>query len=277
MAIVNGESCKVGDIIDGAEIVEITESAVSIKFAGTTFSRELGQGCGGAKQIINTIGQTIEQANRQLQSSMGSSSDTGSLPDIFSKSSDLGLLDQETMAGGVVLMIVLAVLLLVTYVYFAITLQMVAKKTQTSNSWLAWVPIGNIVLMCMVARRPLWWVPLIIILPVTIIGIIPAFIMMVLIFMGIADARDKPKWLAALICVPFINGIGAFFYWGYLAFSSNTEKIDTDEIESIPQVNPQEIKETESSQKEISDSDSLEESPQEPKKGLDEDPPVYDG
>ena len=130
--------------------------------------------------------------------------------------------------------------------------------------------------MCMVARRPLWWVPLIIILPVTIIGIIPAFIMMVLIFMGIADARDKPKWLAALICVPFVNGIGTFFYWGYLAFSS-TEKSDTNEIESIPQVKPEEIKETEPSQEATSDSDSQKESSQEPKKGLDEDPPVYNG
>jgi Type II secretion system protein B len=292
LAIINGESYKRGDVIEGAKIVEITESAVNIEFNGATFSRELGQGCSGAKQVANAIEQTIEQANRQFQSSMGSSKEPEALSDIFSKSADLGELDEEVKAGGIISLIILVFLGLVAYIYFAITLQMVANKTSTTNSWLAWIPIGNAVLMCMIARRPLWWIPLIIILPVTIIGMIPAIIMMLFIFMDIAVARGKPKWLAALVFVPFVNSIGTFFYWGYLAFSS-TENIDTNTIEIIPEVKQQKMEETGSFGEEPSEQDTSsetqeaapekapeeahEKASEEPKKGLDDDPPAYSG
>src|SRR5262245_50596104 len=41
---------------------------------------------------------------------------------------------------------------IVLYAYFAFMLMVIATKTSTANAWLAWVPIGNLYLMCRIAR-----------------------------------------------------------------------------------------------------------------------------
>jgi len=100
------------------------------------------------------------------------------------------------------------VLWLIVYVYFALCLMMIAKKTDTSNAWMAWIPILNAFLMLMIAKKPLWWFILLLIPFVNIvIGII--------VWMAIAEARGKPNWLGILMIIPFVNLIIP----GYLAFS----------------------------------------------------------
>ena len=44
------------------------------------------------------------------------------------------------------------------YVYFAFCLQVIGKKTNTSNDWLAWLPIVNLFYMLQIAGKPMWWV-----------------------------------------------------------------------------------------------------------------------
>lgn len=84
------------------------------------------------------------------------------------------------------------------YAYMAITLQMIADKTGTSDAWMAWVPILNVYLMCKIAGRPGWWVLLFFIPLVNlVIG--------VMVWMGIAEARHKPAWLGVLMIVPIAN------------------------------------------------------------------------
>ena len=99
------------------------------------------------------------------------------------------------------------ILWLIVYVYFAICLMMIANKTSTSNAWFAWIPILNVFLMLMIAKKPLWWFILLLIPFVNIvIGII--------VWMAIAEARGKPSWLGILMIIPFVNlvipGILAF-------------------------------------------------------------------
>ena len=97
---------------------------------------------------------------------------------------------------------------LILYIYYAICLMLIANKTNTPNSWLAWIPIANIYLMCKVAGKPGWWVILFFIPFVNIvIGII--------VWMKIAEARKKPGWVGILMIIPFVNLIIP----GYLAFS----------------------------------------------------------
>jgi len=97
---------------------------------------------------------------------------------------------------------------LIGYIYMAICLMFIANKTNTPNSWLAWIPIANIYLMCKVASKPGWWVILFFIPIVNIvIGII--------VWMKIAEARNKPSWLGILMIIPFVNIIIP----GYLAFA----------------------------------------------------------
>ncbi|MDD4902655.1 MAG: DUF5684 domain-containing protein [Patescibacteria group bacterium] len=99
---------------------------------------------------------------------------------------------------------------LLLYVYLAICLQVLAKKTSTPNGWLAWIPIANIFLMISVAKKPLWWFLLLLIPLVNIvIGVI--------LWMAIAEIRGRENWVGILIIVPVL-GLGIP---GYLAFSDN--------------------------------------------------------
>lgn len=96
------------------------------------------------------------------------------------------------------------------YLYFAICLMKIAKKTSTENAWFAWIPILNVILAIQIAQKPVWWI---------ILFFIPLanIIVSILVWMGIAKNLGKPDWLGILIIVPIANIIIP----GYLAFSSS--------------------------------------------------------
>jgi len=95
-----------------------------------------------------------------------------------------------------------------TYVFFAFCLQRIASKTAVPNGWLAWIPVANFYLMCVIANKPAWWLVLFFVPLANIV-------FMVLVWMSIAQARNKPGWIGALIILPLINLIVP----AYLAFS----------------------------------------------------------
>lgn len=66
----------------------------------------------------------------------------------------------------------------------------------------------NVVLMLKIARKPVWWIILLLIPPVNIV-------FAALVWMRIAEARRKPKWWGVLAIVPVVNLIVP----GYLAWS----------------------------------------------------------
>jgi Family of unknown function (DUF5684) len=84
------------------------------------------------------------------------------------------------------------------YVYMALALQTIANKTKTENSWLAWIPIANLVLMLNVAKKPMWWIVLFLI---PIVNIVIA----IMVWMAVAEARGKPSWWGILTIVPVAN------------------------------------------------------------------------
>jgi hypothetical protein len=94
------------------------------------------------------------------------------------------------------------------YVYMAFALKTIADKTGTENAWFAWIPILNVVLMINIARKPLWWLLLLL---VPLVNIVVG----VIIWMGVAEARRKPNWWGILVIVPVIGVIVP----GYLAWS----------------------------------------------------------
>jgi hypothetical protein len=110
------------------------------------------------------------------------------------------------LLGG--FLFIFCIILLVAYVYHALALQTIATKTNTENPWFAWIPILNIILMLNIARKPIWWIVLFLIPLVNIVFII-------LVWMGIAEARNKPNWWGILIIVPVANIIVP----GYLAWA----------------------------------------------------------
>ncbi|HWN76196.1 MAG TPA: DUF5684 domain-containing protein [Candidatus Udaeobacter sp.] len=97
---------------------------------------------------------------------------------------------------------------LAVYVYVALAVQTIAEKTNTDNSWLAWIPIANFVLLLNIAGKPIWWIVLCLIPLVNIIIII-------MIWMAVAEARRKPSWWGVLMVVPVVSIIVP----GYLAWS----------------------------------------------------------
>lgn len=99
-------------------------------------------------------------------------------------------------------------LLLATYIYMALALMAIARKTATAHDLWGWIPVMNIVLMLNIARKPLWWIILLLIPLVNIVAI-------ALLWMTIAEIRQKPKWWGILAIVPVVNLIVP----GYLAWA----------------------------------------------------------
>ena len=100
-----------------------------------------------------------------------------------------------------------SLLSLAVYAYVAFCLYTIAKKTNTENPWLAWIPVANIVLACQIAGKPWWWV-FFFFIPIANI------VFAILVMWKIAEARNKPGWLGILMIVPIANlvivGIIAF-------------------------------------------------------------------
>ena len=109
--------------------------------------------------------------------------------------------------AGTMFMFLLFVFL-VGYVYMALALQTIADKTSTPNPWLAWIPIANAILMLQIAKKPLWWFLLFL---VPLVNIVIA----IMVWMGIAEARQKPNWWGILMIVPVANLVVP----GYLAWA----------------------------------------------------------
>lgn len=84
------------------------------------------------------------------------------------------------------------------YIYVSLALQTIANKTNTQNSWLAWIPIANIFLMLSVAKKPMWWFVLFLIPLANIV-------IAIMVWMAVAEARGKPNWWGILMIVPVAN------------------------------------------------------------------------
>jgi hypothetical protein len=110
------------------------------------------------------------------------------------------------MAGGTLVLFLL--IGLAVYVYTALAVQTIAEKTNTENPWLAWIPIANIILLLNIAKKPIWWIVPFLIPLVNIVFII-------MVWMGVAEARNQPSWWGLLMINPVLGAIVP----GYLAWA----------------------------------------------------------
>ncbi|MBD0314810.1 MAG: hypothetical protein ICV86_18810, partial [Microcoleus sp. T3-bin5] len=84
------------------------------------------------------------------------------------------------------------------YIYFSLTLMLIARKSNTPGAGLAWIPIVNLILMCQIARRPAWWILLLFVPFVNLV-------VYALIWMSIAEVRGHSPLTGALAIVPFVG------------------------------------------------------------------------
>ena len=94
---------------------------------------------------------------------------------------------------------------LAVYIYMALALMTIAKKTDTPNAWLAWIPLANVYLMVQISKTP-WWTIFGLLLPaIPILGSLALAALMVYWWWKIAEVRNRPGWFGILMIVPIAN------------------------------------------------------------------------
>ncbi len=119
----------------------------------------------------------------------------------------------ETYDGNAGLMagigIVGTIIYILFYLFFAYCLKLIAEKTgRTENSWWAWIPILNMLLLLQIAQKPMWWF---ILMLIPLVNIVIAIV----VLMEVAKARGKEGWWGIIAALIPIVGIP------YLAFSDD--------------------------------------------------------
>jgi hypothetical protein len=123
------------------------------------------------------------------------------------------------------------------YIWLALCLQLIAKKTSTPFGWLAWIPFANLFLMVNMARENWTWA---LVLSIFIIGnasyastqlgtilgptfSIASVVTLIIIWVKICRACNRPGWWVVLLLIPIVNWV----ILGVLAFSKKRGKINT--------------------------------------------------
>jgi hypothetical protein len=93
----------------------------------------------------------------------------------------------------------LAIIVIAFWLIGGFIMMKVAQNAGAENTWMAFIPILNVILMCHAGGKSGWWFLL---FCIPIVNIIAAFI----IWIGIAENCGRPGWWGAVICiVPIVN------------------------------------------------------------------------
>ena len=88
------------------------------------------------------------------------------------------------------------------YAFFSFCLIKIAVKTNTPNSWFAWIPIMNIILMCDIAEKPRWWAALFLLGVIPYIGLLATVVLNVILMIKICNRMGKPTWWGYITIIP---------------------------------------------------------------------------
>lgn len=125
------------------------------------------------------------------------------------------------VAGGVALLVILLSLVFFTYAYYSTTLFLIAKKTQMSHKWMAFIPLFQWIMEIRISRVPLWSIPVMIVLSLVLnkyYSYVSAPFAMYVYF-GILKRLQKPLWMLAILGVWAVSWvIKPMFPVGYLFF-----------------------------------------------------------
>lgn len=125
----------------------------------------------------------------------------------YSYSTSSNLTDPAAIWGIVMASLGIALLIAIPlYIYSAWALMTIAKKTNTANAWLAWIPIANLYLMTQIAQVP-WWTMLVILIAwIPILGSLALLGVMIWWWWKICEKRNFPGWWSLLITfIPIVN------------------------------------------------------------------------
>lgn len=97
-------------------------------------------------------------------------------------------------------LIIYFIVLIAVYVYSAYCLMRIAQNDGQEYPWFAWIPILNIWLICQLSEKDptvLWF----------ILCLVPCvnIVVMILLFMAIAEKLGFESWWGILMIVPIVN------------------------------------------------------------------------
>lgn len=123
--------------------------------------------------------------------------------------------DNAMLAAMGAMFVVVLILGLALYVYSAVALMFIAKKTKTKNGWLAFIPIANFYLMTQMADKPAWWTLAILLGFIPFVGGLAVTAVGIYLFWVIAEKIHKPGWWSLLLLIPVVNlVIMGIMAWG---------------------------------------------------------------
>jgi len=106
---------------------------------------------------------------------------------------------QPAMAAG--LGVGILIVYVVAWVFFAFCMAKIGEKMGQpfkTGLIMSLIPIANIIFLLQLAAKPIWWIILFLIPIVNLVIII-------MVWMAIAEKRGKPKWWGVLMMVPIAN------------------------------------------------------------------------
>ncbi len=111
--------------------------------------------------------------------------------------------------------VVALIFLVIIYIYTALALYAIAKRTKTKNPWLAWIPFANIYLMTQIAKVPWWTIFFLCFSFIPWFGPAVVTVFTVVLWWRIAEVRKRPGWWGLLMVIPIAN----FVFMGILAWA----------------------------------------------------------
>lgn len=111
----------------------------------------------------------------------------------------------DELGAGAVIAIVLLVFALAIgfYILSGWLLYRIGKKMGYDKNWMAWVPIANYWMMCELAAKDATF--FIVMLLGSFICPIVMFVMMIMLWMEIAERMGKESWWGILTIIPIVN------------------------------------------------------------------------
>lgn len=196
-AVINGELLRQGEELRGIKVLSISERVVSLEYDGHIFEKEIGDGCVVKERVsVQADGLKITRDTKRYTAPRRT------------QNKQFNAVEMIILQYAPYAVVFVWLLLIVLYIYNSLCLHKIANKTNTPYGWLAWLPIANLFLMLMIAKKSFWWFLLLLIPLVN-------FICFLIIWMDVAKSRNKPAWLGLLMAIPLAN----FIIMGYLAFS----------------------------------------------------------
>jgi hypothetical protein len=144
---------------------------------------------------------------------------------------------------------------LLLYIYTSIAYMKIAKKLGTERAWLAWIPVGNLLLLSQMAQMH-WW-PILLIIPVialfsfmmivaseiifiaffvvSIIGIIILYVHWFIWHWKMYERLGRPGWWSLMYLIPYAGIILYSVLLGIAAFG-NSEKAVPETNQEIPKL-----------------------------------------